>query len=90
MVKVALQVGHPCYESSRRFEVALPQLPRRGEYVRADETMLRGAGADAWADLWSVLAVVHERPGESVEATLQVVPAATRDLFALLEQKARP
>jgi hypothetical protein len=89
MVKVALQVGHPCYESSRRFEVALPHLPRRGEYIRADEAMLRGAGAQAWADLWSVLAVVHERPGESVEATLQVVPAAARDLSELVEEKRR-
>lgn len=90
MVKVALQVGHPCYESSRRFEVDLPHLPRRGEYIRADEAMLRGAGAHAWADLWSVLAVVHERPGEGVEATLQVAPAAMRDLFELLEEKPRP
>jgi len=90
MVKVALQVGHPCYESSRRFEVALPQLPRTGEYIRADEGMLRRAGAQAWADLWNVLAVVHERPGESVEATLQVVPAAMRDLFGLLDQRSRP
>jgi len=89
MVKVALQVGHPSYESSRRFEVELPRLPRSGEYVRAEVGMLRRAGAHSWADLWNVLAVVHERPGEGVEATLHVVPAAVRDLFELLERKPR-
>jgi len=89
MVKVALQVGHPSYESSCRFETELPQLPRSGEYVSAEEGMLRRAGAHAWADLWSVLAVVHERPGDGIEATLHVVPASTRDLFELLERKPR-
>ncbi len=87
MVKVALQVGHPSYESSHRFEAELPHLPRNGEYVRAELGMLRRVGAHAWADLWSVLAVVHERPGDAVEATLHVVPAAMRDLFELLERK---
>jgi hypothetical protein len=89
MVRVALQVGHPAYESSRRFEVALPQLPRAGEYIRADEAMLRDAGVDAWASLWNVVAVVHE-PAESVEATLHVVPADMRALFGLFDGKARP
>ena len=51
--------------------------------------MLRRAGAQAWADLWNVLAIVHERPGDDVEVTLQVVPAAMRDLFELLEGGAR-
>jgi hypothetical protein len=90
MVKVALQVGHPCYESSRRFEVTLPQLPRAGEYIRADEAMLHRTGMDAWADLWNVLAVVHERSADSVEATLHVEPAATRDLFDRFKEKPRP
>jgi hypothetical protein len=85
MVRVALQVGHPCYESSRRFEVELPQLPRAGEYIRAEETMLSRAGAQAWADLWNVLAVVHERSAEPVEATLHVAPADARDLLARFE-----
>ena len=90
MVRVALQVGHPAYESSRRFEVALPQLPRAGEYIRADEAMLRRAGAHAWANSWSVLAVVHEQPAEGVEATLHVVPADVRDLYDLFEDRPRP
>jgi hypothetical protein len=90
MVRVALQVGHPAYESSRRFEVALPQLPRAGEYIRADEPMLRGAGVDAWADLWNVLAVVHERPTEGVEATLHVVPADMSALYHLFGDKPGP
>jgi hypothetical protein len=89
MVKVALQVGHPSYESSRRFEAELAHLPRSGEYLRAEEGMLRGAGAHAWADLWSVLAVVHEPPGDGIQATLHVAPAATRDLFELLERGPR-
>jgi hypothetical protein len=90
MVKVALQVGHPCYESSRRFEVTLAQLPRVGEYIRADEGMLHRTEAHAWADAWNVLAVVHERSADSVEATLHVAPAATRDLFDLFNEKPRP
>jgi hypothetical protein len=39
---------------------------------------------------WNVLAVVHERSADSVEATLHVVPAATRDLFDHLKEKPGP
>jgi hypothetical protein len=52
--------------------------------------MLRDAGVQAWASLWNVLAVVHERPAKGVEATLHVVPADVRDLFDLFEDKAGP
>ncbi len=88
MVRVALQAGlPPCDESSLRFELTLPQLPRAGDYIRADESMLLRAGAHSEAELWSVLAVVHEPPTASVEVTLHVVAADMRDIFELFEEK---
>jgi hypothetical protein len=86
MVRVALHVGHPG-NSSTRFEMTLPALPRVGDFIRADEAMLLKAGAHSEAELWSVLAVVHEPPTETIEATLHVVPADMRDIFDIFEDK---
>jgi hypothetical protein len=83
-MRVTMHVGHPGYDESPRFDTTLQSLPRVGEFIRAERVGFQHLGR-ADADLWQVLAVVHESPDAEAEATLHVLPADMRDIFDLFE-----
>jgi hypothetical protein len=83
MVRVTLHVNHPGHAPAVKVDVTLPALPRTGEYIRADPALLLHAGAHAEAELWHVLAIIHEQGAHETQATLHVSPADMRDIRAL-------
>ncbi len=85
MVRVTLHLNHPGHNLDLTADVTLPALPRTGEYIRAEPELLLRAGAQAEAELWYVVAVVHEHAGHETQATLHVRPADMRDIFDLFE-----
>lgn len=78
MVRVAVLVGHPG-ENPEPLQFALPQLPRRGEYIRPPVPRHSGDGDE----LWRVVRIIHEQSGSGVDATVYVEPA---DEMAILDE----